>query len=153
MSVLLETSNFVGLARKKMRFGELSREPLTLLRLEWKDDSVECDWLMRPNDPWDSYLPLHLARENQSLQALRDALDLRESIFRSFSAVESACLRMFRAYQDGQLELVMTGNVSRTHEVLHRVTSVAMRAKLCGFNFTLEQGDLKNMAPIVWQGC
>lgn len=148
MSVLVETSNFLGLTRRKMRCGELSREPLTLLRFEWKDDSVECDWLMRSNDPWDNYLPLHLARENQSLQALRDALDLRESIFRSFSAVEYACLRMFRANPDGRLELVMTGNVSRIHEVLHRVTSVAMRAKLCGFNFTLEKGDLKSMVPI-----
>lgn len=153
MSALLETSNFVGLARKKMRFGELSREPLTLLRLEWKDDSVECDWLMRPNDPWDSYLPRHVARENQSLQALRDALELRESIFRSFPAVEQAWLRMFRLDPEGRLEPVMTGSVSRANAVLHRVTSIAMRAKLCGFNFTLDQGDFKSMVPIAWQSC
>jgi hypothetical protein len=146
MSVLLESSNFLGLTRRKMRSGEFSREPLKLLRFEWKDEGVECDWLMRPNDPWDRYLPWELARENQSLQALRDALDLRESIFRCFPGVENACLRMFRMDACRQLELVMTGTVSRTNEVLHRIPSVAMRAKLCGFNFTLAEGDLKSVA-------
>ena len=148
MSALLDTSNFVSQTRRKLRFGELSREPLRLLRLEWKDDSVACDWLMRPSDPWDSYLPLPLARENQTLQALRDALELRESIFRCFPAVEHACLRMFRSDQNGRLEVLMTGSVSRANEVLPRVASVAMRAKLCGFNFTLAEGDLKSMVPI-----
>jgi hypothetical protein len=145
MSVLLESSNFLGLTRRKMRSGEFSREPLKLLRFEWKDEAVECDWLMRPNDPWDRYLPWELARENQSLQALRDALDLRESIFRCFPGVENACLRMFRMDACRRLELV-TGTVSRTNEVLHRIPSVAMRAKLCGFNFTLAEGDLKSVA-------
>lgn len=153
MSVLLNTSNFVSLTARKMRFGELSREPLTLLRLEWKVDSVECDWLMRSNDPWDICLPHHLARENQALQALRDALDLRESIFRCFPAIAHACLRMFRVDRERQLELVMTGSVSRANDVLHRVPSVAMRAKLCGFSFTLAEGDLKSMVPLSWEGC
>lgn len=152
MSALLDTSIFVSLTRRKMRLGELSREPLRLLRLEWKGDSVECDWLMRSGDPWDIYLPAHLARENQTLQALRDALDLRDSIFRCFPAVEHACLRMFRADPERRLELVMTGSVSRTNEVLHRVASVAMRARLCGFSFTLAEGDLKSMVPLLWEG-
>ena len=153
MSVLTDTSNFVSLARKRMRFGELSREPLSLLRVEWKGESVECDWLMRAIDPWDRYLPADLARENQTLQALRDALDLREAIFRHFPAVESACLRMFRLDTDQRLELVMTGSVSRSNEVLHRVASVAMRAKLCGFHFTLAEGALKSMVPMCWERC
>lgn len=153
MSVLLETSNFVSQTRRKLRFGELSREPLRLLRLEWKDDSVECDWMMRASDPWDSYLPPLLARENQTLQALRDALELRESIFRCFPAVEHACLRLFRADQDGRLEMVMKGSVCRANEVLYRIASVAMRAKLCGFDFTIAEGDLKSMVPMSWQGC
>ncbi len=153
MSVLMDTSHFVSELRRKMRFGEYSREPLTLLRLEWKRDSVQCDWLMRLNDPWDSSLPPHLARENQTLQALRDALDLRESIFRCFPAVEYACLRMFRVAPNRHLELVMTGTLSRTNEVLHRVTSVAMRARLCGFHFTLAEGALKSMTPITREGC
>jgi hypothetical protein len=146
MNALLESSNFLSLTRRKMRCGEFSREPLTLLRFEWKDKAVECDWLMRPSDPWASHLPREMARENQSMQALRDGLDLRDAIFRCFPGVESACLRMFRVDACRRLELVMTGNISRTNEVLHPVPSVAMRAKLCGFNFTLAEGDLKSVA-------
>jgi hypothetical protein len=148
MSVLLDTSEFLGKTHKKLRFGAFSREPLLLLRVEWKGDSVECDWLMRPADPWDKYLPLQLARENQTLQALRDALDLRELVFKTFSAVMSADLRMYRADPERRLELVMTGSVSRSNEVLHRVASVAMRAKLCGFHFTMSEGGLKSLIPI-----
>jgi hypothetical protein len=35
---------------------------------------------------------------------------------------------------------MMSGRVSRSNEVLDRVSSVVMRAKLCGFNFTLSNG-------------
>jgi hypothetical protein len=41
----------------------------------------------------------------------------------------------------------MTGTSSRTNEVLHRVSSVTMRAKLCGFQFTLADGALKSLIP------
>lgn len=136
-----------------MRVGELSREPLLMLRVEWKSDSVECDWLMRPVDPWDKFLPAHLARENQTLQALRDALDLREIVFRRFPAVEHAHLRMFRADPERHLELVMTGSVTRSNEVMHRVASVAMRAKMCGFHFTLAEDGLKSMVPMSLECC
>jgi hypothetical protein len=131
-----------------MRFGSFSREPLLLLRVEWKGDTVACDWLMRPSDPWDRYLPDHVARENQTLQALRDALNLRETVFKCFPAVTNAELRMFRACAEHRLELLMTGSISRSNEVLHRVPSVTMRAKLCGFNFTLADGALKSLVPI-----
>ena len=80
-------------------------------------------------------LPEHLARENQTLQALRDALSLREVVFKSFPAVVNADLRMFRADDEHRLELVMRGSTSRSNEALYRVASVAMRAKLCGFHF------------------
>lgn len=148
MRGLAETSNFLREARKRMRFGEMSREPLLLLRVEWKGDSVECDWLMRSADPWDKSLPPHLATENQTLQSLRDALNLREIIFRCFPAVGIAHLRMFRADDEHRLELVMTGSVNRSNEILHRVASVAMRAKLCGFDFTLTESGLRRMVPI-----
>ncbi|HUV97542.1 MAG TPA: hypothetical protein VMV98_08745 [Acidobacteriaceae bacterium] len=109
---------------------------------------MECDWLMRPADPWDKDIHPHVARENQTLQSLRDALDLRDIVFRSFPAVTSANLRMFRMGADSELELVMTGCVSRTNEVLRRVASVAMRARMCGFHFSLAQGVLERMAPV-----
>ena len=84
----------------------------------------------------------------QSLQALRDALNLREIVFKSFPAAVNADLRMFRAGEDHRLELVMRGSTSRSNEVLYRVASVAMRAKLCGFHFTLAEGGLKSLVPI-----
>jgi hypothetical protein len=148
MKVLLHAADFLGKVRRRLRFGALSREPLLLLRFEWKGDSVECDWLMRPSDPWDKDLPEHMARENQTLQALRDAMSLREVIFESFPAVINAELRMFRADGEHRLELVMTGKVNRYNDVFQRVASVAMRAKLCGFNFTLNAGEMEGLTVV-----
>lgn len=148
MRVLTEIAKFLRRTRRQLRSGELSREPLQLLRVEWKGDSLECDWLMRPVDPWDKYLPPELASENQTLQALRDALKLRAIIFRSFPAVCLAHLRMFRADKNHQLELVMTGSVNRWDEEFHRVPSVMMRAKMCGFRFTVADGAIHGLVPI-----
>ena len=145
MKELLDVADFLSKVRRRLRFGALSREPLLLLRLEWKGDSVVCDWLMRPTDRWDKELPVPLAQENQTLQALRDALNLRELVFKSFPAVSTAKLCMFRANPDRRLDLVMEGSVSRTNDSFERVTSVAMRAKLCGFQFTLKEGALDRM--------
>jgi hypothetical protein len=148
MRVLAEIARFLQRSRRRMRSGELSREPLQLLRVEWKGDLLECDWLMRPIDPWDRYLPPELATENQTLQALRDALKLRSIIFRSFPAVGLAHLRMFRADRNHHLELMLTGSVNRWDEEFHRVPSVTMRAKMCGFRFTVGDGALRGFVPI-----
>jgi hypothetical protein len=148
MRELLHAADFLVRVRRKLRFGALSREPLLLLRFEWKGDSVECDWLMRPPDQWDKDLPAHLAKENQSLQALRDALSLREVIFDSFPAVINAELRMFRADGEHRLELMMTGRVNRFNDVFERVASVAMRARLCGFHFNLNAGEMESLTAV-----
>jgi len=148
MKVFAEFAQFLRRARRQLRSSELSREPLQLLRVEWKGDLVECDWLMRPVDPWDIYIPPQLATENQTLQALRDALELRKIIFRSFPAVSLAHLRMFRADENHCLELVMTGNVNRWDEEFHRVPSVMMRAHMCGFRFTVADGAMRGLVPI-----
>jgi hypothetical protein len=42
--------------------------------------------------------------------------------------------------------LMMTGSLERADEVLPRVASVAMQAKLCGFRFTLAEGVLESMS-------
>lgn len=130
-----------------MRFGEFSREPLKLLRLEWREEAVECDWLMRPADRWDADLPAHRAEENKTLQALRDGLALRNMIFDSFAGVNSAELRMFRICAEQAPELLMTGSVTRINEAFERVPSITMRARLCGFRFTLAAGSLERMTP------
>lgn len=148
MRILTEIASFLRRSRRQLRSGELSREPLQLLRVEWKGDLLECDWLMRPVDPWDKYLPKELATENQTLQALRDALKIRAMIFRSFPAVSFAQLRMFRAGSNHRLELVMTGSVTRLDEEFHRVPSVMMRAKMCGFRFTVADEAMRGLIPI-----
>ncbi len=148
MRELLHAADLLRRTRRKLRQGEYSREPLKLLRIEWKTDLVECDWLMRAPDPWDVDLPEAVARQNQTHQALKDAMSLRDSIFDSFPAITSANLRMYRADAEQQLELVMTGSVSRSNEVLQRVASVVMRARLCGFNFTLAAGGLESLRSV-----
>ena len=145
MRVLFDTADFLRRARRRMRYGDLSRNPLQLLRLEWKEGWAECDWLMRPADPWDSEFPAHLVEEHETLQALRDALSLRNLIFESFAGMNRAELRMFRAKGNHQPELMMTGSLQRSDEVLPRVGSIAMQAKLCGFRFSLAEGVLESM--------
>lgn len=150
MRVFNDFVEFLRQSRRQMRSGELSREPLEVLRVEWRGGMVECDWLMRPADTWDRYVPPHLAQENQTLQALRDALKLRAIILRSFPAVVIAHLRMFRADEKHHLELIMTGSVNRWDEELHRVPSVMMRAKMCGFQFTVAEGTLCGLGPVTF---
>ena len=145
MKELFQAGKFLSMTRRKLRYGAYSSEPLLLLRFEWKGDTVECDWLMRPPHPWDRDLPQHVSRENQTLQALRDAMALRQAIFESFPAVISANLRMYRADPEHRLELMMTGSVTRSNEVFERVASMVMRAKLCGFHFNLRAGGLECM--------
>jgi hypothetical protein len=145
MKELFQAAKFLSMTRRKLRYGAYSSESLMLLRFEWKGDTVECDWLMRPPHPWDRDLAPHVGRENQSLQAMRDAMTLRQAIFDSFPAVTSANLRMFRADSEHRLELMMTGNVTRSNEVFERVASMAMRAKLCGFRFSLKAGELESL--------
>jgi hypothetical protein len=152
MKELFEFASLLKGVRRQMCFGEFSRLPVKLLRVEWKQDSVECDWLMRPLDPWDEDVPARVAEEHQTLQALRDALGLRDMIFKYFPGVDLAELRMFRPGSDVCPELVMTGSVRRADEALARVASVAMRAKLCGFRFTLADGALEGRVPLSF-GC
>jgi hypothetical protein len=148
MNVLFDTVDFLCKARRRMRYGDLSRSSLKSLRLEWKESWAECDWLMRTADPWDSVLPAHLAGKHETLQAFRDALSLRNLIFESFPELNRAELRMFRAIQNHQPELLMTGSLQRSDEVLPRVASVAMQARLCGFRFSLTEGVLESMTAI-----
>jgi hypothetical protein len=141
-------TDFLATARRRLRFSDLSRETLQVVRIEWRGDLVECDWLMRPGDQWDSHLSVHVAETNQTLQALRDALTVRETVFETFSAVSRAELRMYRPKPDYQCELMLSGSVSRMEEDSKRVASIAMRARLCGFHFILSEGVLQPMEAL-----
>ena len=143
MNVVREAALFIAQSHTSLRVGELSREALTILRLEWRGGYVECDWLMRPIDPWDRNLPQQKALEQQTLQAFRDALALRELVYASFTTAMDAQLRMFRADRDRRLELFMAGQTTRLNQYSNRVPSLAMRAKLSGFRFVLSNGILE----------
>ena len=143
MREILDTIGFFQAIRNQMRFGEFSRLPVRVRRFVVKDDSAECDWFMRPPDPWDVDLSPRVREEHLTQQVLLDGLKIRELIFRGFPQVQHAELKVFRESQDANHELVMTGKVLRDTEVLPRVASLVMRAKLHGFRFSLDGGVLE----------
>src|SRR2546423_8406668 len=76
MRQVYEVAEFVRATRRRLRFGELSRAPSQILRLQLRGDFAECDWMTRPPDVWDSKLPLPARNESTSRQALADAMAL-----------------------------------------------------------------------------
>lgn len=142
MKPLWETADFLRRLRRQFRFGELSRAPLRLLRLELRGDLAECEWMARPPDPRELDVTTAVAQRNQTLQALRDALAVRELMFDMLSEIRSAKFRVYRE-SAASAELIITGNVTREDQAPLRVSSVAMQAKLCGFHFSLEDGVLQ----------
>jgi hypothetical protein len=145
MRLLWRISDFVRAMHRQMRFGELSRAPLQLLRLEWRGDFAECDWMARPADEWDRDLPRQVSDGNASEQALRDAIAMRELLFDALPGVDTASLRVFRPSPGGANDLIITGTVARGEQIPRNVSSTAMRAKLLGFQFWFQDGFLEAM--------
>jgi hypothetical protein len=143
MRVLWGISDLGRAIRRQLRFGELSRSPLQLLRLEWRGDVAECDWLARPADVWDQDLPPNSGDKHFAEQALRDAIAMRELLFDALPGVDAASLRAFRQSAGGALDLIVLGTVNRGDKVSRKVSSTAMRAKLLGFQFWLQDGILE----------
>jgi hypothetical protein len=110
--------------------------------LEWSDGHVGCDWVARVHDPWDTDLPRPLSETNASLQALEDAILVRELLFYTVPDISSATLRVYRQSGDDPAELIIAGTVSRPEPARWTVRSLAMQAKLCGFRFCLDNGRL-----------
>lgn len=148
MRLMLEAAKFLRGVRKKMRFGEMSREPLRLLRLEvnGEGETARCDWVLRAADLWDHDLPEEVRERSQTVQALIDALGMRKLLFQTFPDIRSAQVRVFRKLPEGEPELIMTGAVTREDEAPPRIPSIVMRAQLCGFRFSLTDGVLKAMS-------
>lgn len=142
MRLLWKFADFGRAVRRRMRFGDLSRAPIKILRMEWQADCMACDWQARNADEWDADLASHVSDENASLQALQDAMALREMLFAEWPHVAQAQLRAFRQRSDGRQELIITGTVTRDGEISRRVSSTAMRAKLLGFQFWFRDGSL-----------
>ena len=143
MKELQQIADFVRGLRTQMRFGELSRAPLQLLRLQLEGETAEYDWIARPPDPWDAALPGRERDRNASLQALLDAMALREMLFCVLPGVRSAEFRAFRQSAREPPRVVIAGTVTREAPAVLRVPSPAMRAKLYGFHFCLDDGVLR----------
>jgi hypothetical protein len=142
---LCEIGDFVRRLRIQARFGELSRAPLQLLRLELRGDIAECDWIARPPDRWDSELPSGAGERHASMQALQDAITVRDLLFRALADLRSAEIRVYRKGTNDILELIITGVVTREGSAPKAVRSLAMRAKLVGLRFWLEEGILEDL--------
>jgi hypothetical protein len=142
MQLLWKIADFGRAVRRRMKFGNLSRASIKILRVQWQADCIACDWLARAADEWDADLASHVSEEHASLQALQDAMALRELLFAEWPHVETAQLRAFRQGADGRQELIITGTVTRDGEVSRRIASTAMRAKLLGFQFWFEGKSL-----------
>ncbi|HKR84481.1 MAG TPA: hypothetical protein VJS37_09910, partial [Terriglobales bacterium] len=54
MRLIFAAAEFIRSFRRQLRFGERSRLPLKLVRLELRDGYGECEWIARRNDPWDA---------------------------------------------------------------------------------------------------
>lgn len=142
MRQLWEAADFVRNLRRRLRFGELSRAPLKLLRLELRGEEAECEWLARPADPWDSDLPPGIGERHASLQALEDCLAVRRLLFSAMPSISKAVFRVYRGAQTDRVELIVTGTVTREDQAAANVCSLAMRAQLCGLRFWLADGVL-----------
>ena len=144
MNPFWEVADFVRGLHREMRFGELSRAPLRLLRLELSGESLTCDWVARPADAWDESLSRLERERNVSEQALRDAMRVRDLAFEALPQIESAALRAFRSSGAREPpELILSGTAAREAPPVFRVSSLVMRAKLYGFQFELEDGILQ----------
>ena len=147
MKQLFEVADFVRRLRTQMRFGELSRSPLRLLRFTLRGDAAECDWLARPADAWDEALPRQIGERNASMQALQDAVAIRKMIFGLLPEIRTVELRAFRQPAREPPLLVISGAVIRQEAEVAKVTSPVMRAKLYGFRFWLDDGVLVTLQP------
>lgn len=139
---LREVSLFLRRFRSRLKFGERSRSPLRLIRFHFDQGAVWCDFVARAPDPWDAMLPPHIGRRHASLQALKGAIDTRSLIFASLEDAQSAVIRVYRSIDQDSLETVIVGNLMRHEGAFRHIHSLAMRAKLLGFRFRLEEDIL-----------
>ena len=142
MNTILELGEFIRRLRSQMKYGELSRAPLGLLRIEVREGHSECDWLARLPDAWDSSIPRHRGAQLASEQALRDAIGVSGLLFDSLPEVQEAQFRAYRQSAREPPDLIITGKLRREAPSVLRVPSLVMRAKLHGFHFWLDDGVL-----------
>lgn len=129
---------FLRALRVQMRFGELTRASLRLIRFEMNENEVRCDWIARPADPWDADLRPEIGRRHASLQAIRDAVDVRQLLFEILPDINRVHVRVYRESASRGREVIISGQVHRNTPSFRTIRSLPMRAKLLGFRFSLE---------------
>src|SRR4051812_25607531 len=137
LNQLCDVRNALTRLRLQLRFGRLSRSPLHLMRLEWRGDHVECEWIARPEDKWDEMLPKHIGDSNASVQALEDTILVRDVVFNALPGISTATFRVYRGDGKEPQELIIIGTVTRPEPVRWNIHSLVMRAKLSGLQFSL----------------
>lgn len=146
MKPFWEVADFIRRLRREMRFGDFSRAPLQLLRLELRDKTLACEWMARPPDIWDIELRKPVRDRNESLQALEDAIAVRDLAFDALPNLQTALLRAFRPSAAREPpELIIVGSIQRDDPEVHGRASLMMRAKLSGFHFCLEGQRLESI--------
>lgn len=85
-----------------------------------------------------------MGRRHASLQALKDAIDVRNLLFYCVPAVDAGVLRVYRSGANYD-ELIITGTSERSDRHARSVRSLAMRAQLLGFRFSLNDGVLNKL--------
>jgi hypothetical protein len=135
---LREVSLFLRNFRSRLRAGEHSRLPLRLIRFQLNQGTIYCDWVARDPDPWDTLLPPRIGMRHASIQALKDAIETRALLFQSVLEVDFAHVRAYRRTPGNLLELIISGDLRRHCGVARSTPSLAMRAKLLGFQFRLD---------------
>ena len=143
MKDLWEVGEFVRKIRARMRFGELSRAPLRLLRLELRA-------IRRDAIGWRVRLMCGQVRclgifgiATLRCRRFRMRWLCARCFSRPCSDVQSADFRAFRQEAREPPRLVIYGTVTREMPAVPRVTSPVMRAKLCGFHFQMDDGVLE----------
>lgn len=135
---LREVSLFLKKFRSRLRSGEHSRSPLRLISLHLNEGAICCEVVARDPDPWDSMLPESIGRRHASLQALKDAIAARSLLFETVREVDCARIHVYRRTREDSLEAVILGSLKRHSGGFRHIHSLAMRAKLLGFRFRLE---------------
>src|SRR5205814_430339 len=87
--------------------------------------------------------PPLVRKDNETFQALRDAVRVRELLFSTLPQIHSAYFRVYRQSGREPPELIITGVSSRGSEPPASLDSLVMRAKLLGFHFSLDDGTLR----------
>ena len=139
---LCDAGLFLRQLRMQLRFGELTRRLFGFFIFKFTDSIAECDWVARQQDPWDAVS----IRRHWSTP--RFATGIKGCDRHPLVALcHSAGYRLWLvcasiANSSHPREVIIIGDVRRRDSTFRSVHSIAMRAKLIGFRFSMEDGML-----------